>query len=127
MDKFKVQIVKEYTEEEMQDIVITALEGGIGYWACLDNTTPEFKNEPKDTPTAVWCWQLLKEGKSLRFIDAEDVDEGETWWLTLQMLLNGIGSAIAKGYWDGDMDNVDGDVGDSIFQLAMFGDIVYGD
>lgn len=126
MDKFKVQIVKEYTEEEMQDIVITALEGGIGYWACLDNTTPEFKNEPKDTPTDVWCWQLLKEGKSLRFIDAEDVDEGETWWLTLQMLLNGIGSAIAKGYWDGDMDNVDGDVADSIFQFAMFGDVAYG-
>lgn len=126
MDKYKVQIVKEYTDEEMLDIVIAALEGGIGYWACLDNTTREFKNAPKDMPTAEWCWKLLKSGNYLRFIDAEDIDEGETWWFTLQMLLNGIGSAIAKGYWDGDMDNVDGDVADSIFQLAMFGDVIYG-
>lgn len=126
MDKFKVQITKEYTDEDMEDIVVTALEGGIGYWACLDNTTPEFKDEPNDTPTAVWCWRLIKEGKPIRFIDAEDVEEGETWWLNLQMLLNGIAKAVEKGNWDGDMDSIDGVVADCIFQYAMFGEIVYG-
>ena len=126
MDKYKVQIVKEYTDEDMKDIVVTALEGGIGYWACLDNTTSEFKGVPKDTPTAFWCWKLLKEGKPLRFIDAEDVDEGETWWLTLQMLLNGIKLATEQGYWDGDVDGMDANDADTVFQLAMFGDVIYG-
>ena len=125
MEKFKVQITKEYTDEEMLDIVVTALEGGIGYWACLDNTTPEFKDEPEDTPTSEWCWKLLKEGKPLRFIDAEDVDEGETWWLTLPMLLNGIKLATEQGYWDGDIDTMDSDVADTVFQLALFGEITF--
>lgn len=126
MDKFKVQITKEFTDEEMEDIVVTALEGGIGYWACLDNTTPEFKDEPKDTPTAVWCWHLLKKGKGIRFIDAEDTEEGETWWLTLPMLLNGIKLSSEKGYWNGDIDTMDANDADIVFQLSMFGEIVYG-
>ena len=126
MSVYKVQVTKEFSDQDMEDIVITALEGGIGYWACLDNTTPEFKDEPEDTPTFEWCWKLLKEGKYLRFLDAEDTEEGEVWYLNLTILLNGIGSSIAKGYWDGNLDNVDGDVADSIFQLAMFGDVIYG-
>ena len=126
MDKFKVQITKEFTDEDMEGIVVTALEGGIGYWACLDNTTPEFKDEPKDTPTAVWCWHLLKGGKDIRFIDAEDTEEGETWWLTLPMLLNGIGKAVSHGHWDGDIDTIDAVIADIIFQYAIFDDIVYG-
>ena len=126
MDKFKVQITKEYTDQDMEDIVITALEGGIGYWACLDNTTKEFDDEPEDLSISEWCWQLLKEGKSLRFLDAEDTEEGETWWLTLPMLLNGIKLSSEKGYWNGDIDTMDANDADTVFQLAMFGEIVYG-
>lgn len=36
------------TEEDISDILCSAIEGGIGYWACLDNTTEEFKDAPKD-------------------------------------------------------------------------------
>ena len=126
MDTYTVKITKEFTDEDMEDIVVTALEGGIGYWACLDNTTPEFKDEPKDTPTAVWCWHLLKQGKGIRFIDAEDTEEGETWWMTLEMLLDGIGSAIVHGHWNGDMDSLDATSADAIFQYAIFNDIIYG-
>lgn len=123
MDKFKVQITKEYTDEEMEDIVVTALEGGIGYWACLDNTTDDFKDQPKDTPTAVWCWQLLKEGKELRFLDEED--DGAEYHLCLSCLLNGIRLATEQGFWDGDMDTLDALVADAILQYAIFNDIIY--
>ena len=126
MDKFKVQITKEYTDEEMEDIVITALEGGIGYWACLDNTAKEFDDEPDDISTSEWCWRLLKEGKSLRFLDAEDTEEGEVWFLTLPMLLNGIKLSSEQGFWDGDIDSMDANDADIVFQLAMFGQVVYG-
>lgn len=127
MDNFKVKITitKEYTDEEMEDIVVTALEGGIGYWGCLDNTTPEFKDEPKDTPTAVWCWHLLKEGEELRFLDAEDPDDAE-YHLCLPCLLDGIRKAIVNGNWDGDMDTLDAFAADAIFQYAIFDDVIYG-
>lgn len=125
MDKFKVQITKEFTDEEMEDIVVTALEGGIGYWACLDNATEDFKDQPKDTPVSEWCWQLLKDGKTLHFFDAGYPEDGE-YFLDLSSLLDGIGKAIVNGNWDGDMDSLDALVADAIIQYAIFDDIIYG-
>ena len=124
MDKFKVQITKEYTDEDMENIVATALEGGIGYWACLDNSTDDFKDQPEVTPVSERCWHLLKQGKELRFLDEED--DGTEYHLDLQTLLYGIEKAIESGTWDGDMDIVDAEVADAIFQYAIFDDIIYG-
>ena len=64
-------------------------------------------------------------GVKVTFI--EDVeDEFETWDLTLDKLLNGIKLAIENKYWDGDMDTIDGEVGDIIFQYVLFNEIVFG-
>lgn len=127
MDKFKVRITitKEYTDQDMEDIIVTALEGGIGYWACLNNTTDDFKDQPKDTPVSEWCWHLLKEGKELCFLDAEYPDDAE-YHLCLLCLLDGIRKAIFNGNWDGDMDSLDAIVADAIIQYAIFGDCIYG-
>ena len=113
-----------FTDQDMEDIMVTALEGGIGYWACLDNTLPEWDGQPSDTPTAVWAWKILSEGGTLHFQDAED-DE-EKWELTLQKLYCGIAQTIQETYWDGDMDCIDAEVADSIIQYALFGELVYG-
>jgi hypothetical protein len=48
------------------------------------------------------------------------------WNLTLDKLLNGIKLTIENHYWDGDMYSIDGEVGDIIFQYALFNEIVYG-
>ena len=125
MDKFTVQITKEYTDEEMEDIVITALEGGIGYWACLDNDNEDWKEVPEEFTTSEWCWQLLKAGKTLHFLDAEYPEDGE-YFLDLSSLLDGISKAIQNGNWDGDMDTIDADAADAVFQYAIFDDIIYG-
>ena len=53
-------------------------------------------------------------------------DEFETWDLTLDKLLNGIKLTIENGYWTGNMDDIDGQVGDIIFQYALFNEIVFG-
>jgi hypothetical protein len=42
------------------------------------------------------------------------------------MLLKGIKLTIENGYWSGDMDDIDGQVGDIIFQYALFDEIVFG-
>ena len=51
--------VQEFTEEDITDIVITALEGGIGYWACLDNTGEEFENAPKEEAVSETTARIL--------------------------------------------------------------------
>jgi hypothetical protein len=59
--------------------------------------------------------------------DKEDVeDDEEVWELTIDKLLNGIKLTIEGGYWNGQIDDIDGEVGDIIFQMSLFGEIVYG-
>jgi hypothetical protein len=34
--------------------------------------------------------------------------------------------ALEQNHWDGDIDSLDGEVGDVIFQFALFDEIVFG-
>ena len=99
--------------KQFQDILCAALEGGIGYWACLDNGTAawkrayaELKEELKDEPdewNRVPCYdqiavRVLQNGDPVLFSDAEE--EGETpeeleWRLTAPALV-----AAAKRFQD---------------------------
>lgn len=99
--------------KQFQDILCAALEGGIGYWACLDNGTAawkkaraELREELKDEPDE-WnrepCYdqiavRVLQSGEPVLFSDAEE--EGETpeeleWQLTAPALV-----AAAKRFQD---------------------------
>lgn len=101
----------------IENIIVSALEGASAYWCGIDNTTPEWDNEPEDLPTAQYATQLLLEGKSINLFDIEDDDE--QWSLDLPKLLQGIGKAMSADYdiWE--------DV-DEVLQLALFGELVYG-
>ena len=69
-------------------------------------------------------FEILKNGQAVELIDVEDTDE--VWELTLEKLINGIKLTIEQDYWDGDFDSIDGEIGDIIFQMALFGEIIYG-
>ena len=103
--------------EAIENIVVSSLEGASAYWCGLDNTTPEWDNEPDDLPTSQYAVQLLLEGKTIQLYDIED--ECEQFSLDLSKLLRGIGKAISKGY------DIEDDV-DEVLQLALFGGVVYG-
>jgi len=105
------------TAEEIENIIVSSLEGASSYWCGLDNTTPEWANEPEDLPASQYATQLLLEGKTITLYDIEDEDE--RWELTLPMILKGIGAAISRSY------NITDDV-DEILQLSLFGEVVYG-
>lgn len=118
--------------EDVVDTVVTAIEGGIGYWACLDNTGDEYKNAPEDECVSETVGRLLLEGKKIRFIDNEDDDE--VWELDLGKLKNGFTLYAKEGY-DAygmvsskglNMSYMDAEAADIIFQLALFGEVVYG-
>ena len=125
--KYSVQPTFNYSDQEMVDIISSAVYD-IGYWAYIDNEAAEWdegRNEvSKDYTFEDLMYHILKKGEKITIIDVEDDDE--IWYLTLEGLLNGIKLAIQNKYWDGDVDIIDGEVGDIIFQYALFNEIVFG-
>lgn len=122
---FKIEFTKsqELTEEDITDIIITALEGGIGYWACLDNTGEEFENAPEDEAVSETVARILLNNGSVTLIDEED--EYARYELTLEKLLNGI-EKYAQENGGIDMDYLDAIMADVIVQYAIFCEVVYG-
>lgn len=120
-----------YSREDIEDILSCAFEGGINYWAGLDNSTSSWEsvrkmlaNKNDELPTLEEiAAELLLTGFRVTLYDIEDYDE---WELTGEKLIEGICVAIENNDWDGDMDTVDGCAGDCIIQYALFGEIVYG-
>lgn len=127
MNTYSVAPIFKYNDEDMIDIISSAVYD-IGYWGRIDNTTEDWQRMsaslPSDYTFEDVIWALLKSGNSLRIEDAENDDE--FYNLTLDRLLNGIKLTIENKYWNGNMDEIDGEVGDIIFQMSLFDDIVFG-
>lgn len=106
--------------ETLEDIVVTALEGGIGYWSILDNSTKPWKKyDFCDLPTSQAAFELLYNGEALKFYDVED--DTKVWQLTWKNLLKGV--EIFGGVKEED---IDAEVADQIIQYALFGKVVFG-
>lgn len=112
------------TAKDINTIMVTAIEGGIGYWAVLDNTTPDFKNKPSDTYTSEWVTQLLIDGKTVEFYDVEDEDE--RWTLDLTKLIKGYAQNFKERPHDNSLEDGDATTSDCIIQYALFNKIVFG-
>ena len=126
MSKYSVNPTFDYSDEDMLDIISSAVYD-IGYWACINNDTEEWDEARKEVPDGTFedrMYYILEAGLRVEIFDAEDPDE--VWYLNLNKLLNGIKLAIQNGYWNGKVDDIDGEVGDIIFQYALFNEIVFG-
>jgi hypothetical protein len=127
MNEYKITISKHFSSEDIIDMISSAIYD-IGYWACINNDSEIWKSTsnslPEDRTFEDVFFTILKNGHAVELLDAEDEDG--RWELTMEKLLHGIQLAIDNGNWDGDMDTIDGEVGDIIFQYALFDDIVYG-
>jgi hypothetical protein len=119
-------------DNDIENIIITALEGGIGYWGCLLNEGKEFDEFYKDTKgltTSEFVADLILNEKSVVLYDTElDFNDAEKWELNLFKLLNGIKLYIinSKQINFPLIDNLDANMADSIIQYALFGELVYG-
>lgn len=126
MNKYSVNPTFDYSDEDMLDIISAAVYD-IGYWGGINNDTEEWDEARKEVPDGTFedrMYYLLENGQEIEMFDVEDPDE--VWYLTLDKLLNGIKLAIQNGYWNGKIDDIDGEVGDIVFQFALFDSIVYG-
>ena len=120
-----VQIHVKLTTENIDDIMVSALEGGICYWASEAEVVEEKR-------CADWGHEQIARGGALIIHNAESDDK---WELTLEKFLNGVKLWIQNGedqyhalQKDGTLDTcvIDGEMADLIIQYALFGEVVFG-
>lgn len=129
--KVEVKSSHVFTTEEINDLVVTALEGGINYWCGKaikvrneDNTFAGVK--PEDQSKIKYASDLIGYGGKLKLVDVEDEDEA--WELTLSKMLTGIQKYCEENNVAPSdlMDNYDADTADAIVQYALFDEITFG-
>lgn len=124
--KFEVEVIFNLTvtQENIDDIMCAALEGGITYWCCKADVVGKYLGE--------YASEQISRGGELKLYDAESED---TWMLTRDKLLNGIklwaewgGDQCSAIQGNGTLDTseIDADVADMIVQYALFGGVVFG-
>lgn len=120
----KAVVEMELTENDIESIMVNGLEGGINYWAGLDNTGENWDLKPKGEPLSTWATKLLLEGKEVKFYDLEDEDE--LWILTLEKLVKGFSLNYIHRPKDNSIEDGDATTCDCIIQYALFNELVYG-
>lgn len=124
---FIIEIEQKITIDDIENIIVTSVEGGSNYWMGIDNSTSEWADKPEKMPISQYIVELILAGKTVKFYDIEDEDDTENdWTLTLDKLLNGFKLNAQQRPEDSDLDNADATTADCIIQYAMFGEVVYG-
>lgn len=119
------------TEENISDILSSAIYGGIGYWAIIDNTGVEVSANKSYEEVYT---KILVGGGYIKVIDVDVEDDPITYWFNLNELLSGIQLWIELGMDrygavngnELDCGCIDLECADCIIQLALFDDVVYG-
>ena len=111
------------TNQDIDDIMCTALEGGITYWCSKAKVIGEYLGE--------YASEQISRGGVLMIYHEDEAPCD----LTKEKLLEGVQRAIEEGWYADyewydangiDTCNVDAEVADCIVQFALFGEVVYG-
>jgi hypothetical protein len=111
------------TDEDIDDIMVSALEGGITYWADEARVMGDY--------LGVYASEQISRGGTLLIHDSE---EEETYALNREKFLRGLKMFLELtphpicfkyGTTTIDCCNIDANDADSIIQLALFGEVVY--
>lgn len=116
------QIEVNLTQQDIDDIMCTALEGGICYWCGRAEVVGEMLGD--------YAHEQISRGGSLILHDAESSDK---WELTLEKFLCGVELYIKESdrvtvedFKLVDYGELDADDADCIVQYALFGKLVFG-
>ena len=124
--KFEIEINTKLvvTAEDIDDIMCTALEGGITDWCGSAKVVGEHFGE--------YGHEQIARGGKLKLYDMVEDEEYE---LTCEDVLKGIKMAVEEGYYENygwftgnslDTCNIDAEVADVIVQFALFEEVIYG-
>lgn len=125
MSLIKIENIYTVTDEDIDDIMCSAFEGGITYWCGRVEVVGDYLGE--------YASEQISRNGELILWDFENDDE--SYRLDKEMLLKGIELAITnrdyeeyEWYENGVLNcaQVDADVADCIVQYALFGEIMFG-
>lgn len=121
----RIHVEVEFTDQELDDLLCAALEGGVTAIWVGEPVTPVGGVFP---PGAEYAHECLTRGTPLRFLEVGDGDVRKEHVLTLDAFKAGIAKAIASGNWSAHdfLDGQDAETADVVVQYALFGRIVYG-
>ena len=117
--KFDIHIERDIklTVENIDDIMVSALEGGINYWTGEAEVV-------EDRRCADWGHEQIARGGALIIHDIED--DSERWELDLEKFLKGFKLWVEQGLDEYGAVQKGGTVDcGEIVQLALFGEIVF--
>ena len=123
MNKVKVEFEVLLSDQDIDDIMVSALEGGITYWCGQVDVVDKYLGE--------YASDQISRGGSLILYDCESDDK---WVLTKEKFLNGVKKFISihpdVNVLDKDKRidtwKIDGYFADMIIQYALFDDIMFG-
>ena len=114
----KVEI--EIPDQDIIDVLTTALDGGSNYWYYLPDLSMLVKS---DEYLEDRIFNACIAGKSIPVYDVENDDE-ILGYINLENIKNAIKGFIEVGHsWDPAMDANDADI---LFQYIVMGEVVYG-
>lgn len=109
------------TQQDVDDIMVAALEGGITYWCDEAKVVGEYLGE--------YASEQISRGGTLILHDAE---EGEEHLFTIEQFMQGFRLYLEQGCYVNIEDNaidtcdIDASDADCIVQFGIFGEVVYG-
>lgn len=119
--RIKADITVELTAKDIDDIMATALEGGITHWCAFADTVGPMLGEYSSD-------QISRGGKLI----LHDKESDDKWELDYKKFLKGLAQYIENGGASCVVDEcidpaeIDADGADSIIQYALFGELVFG-
>lgn len=120
----KAELTFKLTQQDIDDIMVSALESGVTYWCCKAEVVGDYLGE--------YASDQISRGGTLKLHDAE---EDAVYELDVDKFLDGFKTWLEKGYdeyealqQDGTVDccEIDACCADAIVQCALFGDVIYG-
>ena len=131
--KIKVELDVVITQQDIDDIVTTALEGGINYWCRKAEVVGDYLGEYASEQISRGGILKLYDGEedAIYELDKEKLLKGITKYLEdpekpYEILENGTDSVGCHSGYVLDCCMVDATVADIIVQYALFGEIIFG-
>ncbi len=133
----KATFEEEWTDKEMQDLLIGAFEGGSNYWYFMDKV---IRPKGMTKETLPYYKVPFVSGGGIIICDIEESEEPdhETWILNRPAIENGLKLMVNHTYSSGELHHAakcvrhkewhvaDAEVSDIFLQLCLFGETIYG-
>ena len=119
-ESITIQLGFELTNDMIDAVMTTALEGGINYWC--RSATPQ---KEKWFEEVEYASEALSKGIDIMLVDSDDPNE--TYILTKEKFGQGVQKYFENNPTsDRDLEYFDAEQADQVVQYALFGKIVFG-